>query len=723
MDKSKSPQKSPRENIIKIKLLDIFPSIIELKQQQKELDIIFQGLDIFYNLYELLNNKTELTLNIKNKNSIIISLIKSNNIFATCVFHIKKGDHWITFSYENKKKKETNFVQSLIDCIKIKLNCELSKNPIKNKNNKNIFLNTKKLNHNNNNIKNNYLKQNSNYSSLTTDDNLKLPNKINKLGSNKLIKNISMECSSKDKINESVKYSYIKYDYSKNNKSNKELNILNRIKTKNNLDYTKYDNLALRLNKIVDINEESKLNLTQKHKNKNGNNNNLNPSINGNKFSNNKLYNNFDFDTSKKGKKIIKNKLLNSNTYNNELNNLKYSKYYNKNIIEKSQDNIESIYISSSLLGNLTNRNNQGSKKEIKNIDNIINNKNNSKTPLVPKINKFQNTQNIMQKEKKNKNKQSPEFTHDYNNEQSSSNGENKNDNDNINNISNLDDDYINEYNSYEKLKEDFILLYNDNYVKNVQEDLLKLEIELFVEKLVGLISAYNQEINEKKIKNKIIETNLKEIESKYLKMKKLYYKLKLIRKKMKQNNAYIRNNKNNLKLIENNEFEINKQQINLFNLFYLTKYNNIDYIKSNKNPSKDKQELKNILNIILTNSKSKIKKDFVQNDKINNKLDNITKLENNEVKYKYKYTKPKARTRVIPSLQQTKINTKDIKSNINEENIENNNNDMEINKENIKDNFNFSGYDLNIQNLYNKKIYKTETYNPNKTYSKKIPK
>ena len=55
------------------------------------------------------------------------------------------------------------------------------------------------------------------------------------------------------------------------------------------------------------------------------------------------------------------------------------------------------------------------------------------------------------------------------------------------------------ESDNYSKLKEDFILLYNDNYVKNIQEDLLKLEIELFVEKMTGLTSAYHYEINEKK--------------------------------------------------------------------------------------------------------------------------------------------------------------------------------------------------------------------------------
>ena len=89
MDKQNSPLNSPRETIIKLKLLDIFPSIIELEQQQNEISIIFQGLDTFYNLYDLLKTKTEITLNAKTKSSIIISLIKSDNIFATSIFNIK----------------------------------------------------------------------------------------------------------------------------------------------------------------------------------------------------------------------------------------------------------------------------------------------------------------------------------------------------------------------------------------------------------------------------------------------------------------------------------------------------------------------------------------------------------------------------------------------------------------------------------------------------------
>ena len=398
MDKSKSPPRSPNEKIIRIKLLDIFPTIKELQQQQNDLDIIFQGLDIFYNLIELLKSKIELTINTKNKTSIIISLIKSNNIFATCVFNIKQGEQWVTFSYENKKKKEASFAQSLIDCIKLKLNCEISKNITKKKKNKNINLNSKKIN---NNIKNINPKNISNYTTYTTEENNKIPNKMKIIPSSKGLKNISIEGSPQEKFQEKIKYSFIKYDNSNQNKINKEINTLNRSKIKVNFDRITCDDLSLRLNKIVAHNntkEESKLNLTQMQKKKNRSNNNLNLLKNSNKNlklnnKDNKIYNNFDSDSNKRNKQIIKNKILNTNTYDCELNILKKIKTNNKlkNKIERSQENIESIYLNNAL----TDEDNKRSKKELKNSDNI-NNKKNSKTPVITKINNFINSHNSL---------------------------------------------------------------------------------------------------------------------------------------------------------------------------------------------------------------------------------------------------------------------------------------------------------------------------------------
>ena len=728
MDKSKSPPRSPNEKIIRIKLLDIFPSIKELQQQQNDLDIIFQGLDIFYNLIELLKSKIELTINTKNKTSIIISLIKSNNIFATCVFNIKQGEQWVTFSYENKKKKEASFAQSLIDCIKLKLNCEISKNIIKKKKSKNINLNSKKIN---NNIKNINPKNISNYTTYTTEENNKIPNKMKIIPSSKGLKNISIEGSPQEKFQEKIKYSFIKYDNSNQNKINKEINTLNRSKIKVNFDRITCDDLSLRLNKIVAHNntkEESKLNLTQMQKKKNRSNNNLNLLKNSNKNlklnnKDNKIYNNFDSDSNKRNKQIIKNKILNTNTYDCELNILKKIKTNNKlkNKIERSQENIESIYLNNAL----TDEDNKRSKKELKNSDNI-NNKKNSKTPVITKINNFINSHNSL---KENKKKYSPPNLYYNKNEddQSSSNFENENEsetnNKNINNdssdniLSNFDFNN-NENNDYEKLREDFNLLYNDNYVKNVNEDLFKLEIELCVEKMTGLINSYNADINFKKLENRILEEKLKINANKFFKLKKLFYKLKLIRKKYKKDNIHINQNEMNIKLIDDKELQINKKEIELFNLLYPNQNDISDKVNSNK-----KEELKKIITIILSKT---INKNILSQENLLHKLDDIIKLDNNEnnneEKYQIKYTKPKTRTRIIPKLQQTKFT---MRNNIDEPNDEIISFNKNLNEEDRKDNFNnnFKELNLNTKNLYIKNKFKTETYNPKQTYSKKLPK
>ena len=728
MDKSKSPPRSPNEKIIRIKLLDIFPSIKELQQQQNDLDIIFQGLDIFYNLIELLKSKIELTINTKNKTSIIISLIKSNNIFATCVFNIKQGEQWVTFSYENKKKKEASFAQSLIDCIKLKLNCEISKNITKKKKNKNINLNSKKIN---NNIKNINPKNISNYTTYTTEENNKIPNKMKIIPSSKGLKNISIEGSPQEKFQEKIKYSFIKYDNSNQNKINKETNTLNRSKIKVNFDRITCDDLSLRLNKIVAHNntkEESKLNLTQMQKKKNRSNNNLNLLKNCNKNlklnnKDNKIYNNFDSDSNKRNKQIIKNKILNTNTYDCELNILKKIKTNNKlkNKIERSQENIESIYLNNAL----TDEDNKRSKKELKNSDNI-NNKKNSKTPVITKINNFINSHNSL-KENKIKYSQPNLYYNKNEDDQSSSNFENENEsetnNKNINNdsgnniLSNFDFNN-NENNDYEKLKEDFNLLYNDNYVKNVNEDLFKLEIELCVEKMTGLINSYNADINFKKLENRILEEKLKINANKFFKLKKLFYKLKLIRKKYKKDNIHINQNEMNIKLIDDKELQINKKEIELFNLLYPNQNDISDKVNSNK-----KEELKKIITIILSKS---INKNILSQENLLHKLDDIIKLDNNEnnneEKYQIKYTKPKTRTRIIPKLQQTKFT---MRNNIDEPNDEIISFNKNLNEEDRKDNFNnnFKELNLNTKNLYIKNKFKTETYNPKQTYSKKLPK
>ena len=118
---------SETNNPIKLTVLDIFPSYNELNPTQEEMLLIFQGLNHFFDLKEILSIKKIIEIQNNNQLSIIVSLIKSNNIIATGIINIKQGEQWITFNYENKNKKTpSNLVLSLIDCIKLKIYVEVN---------------------------------------------------------------------------------------------------------------------------------------------------------------------------------------------------------------------------------------------------------------------------------------------------------------------------------------------------------------------------------------------------------------------------------------------------------------------------------------------------------------------------------------------------------------------------------------------------------------------
>ena len=113
-------------SIIKLTLNDIFPALEEIEKNSKEeISIIFQGLNMFYNLKDLLLNKKAIYINkFSSKNTLLISLVQSVDILANGLLKIKSGSQWVTFSYENKKvSPQSNLALSLIDCIKININC------------------------------------------------------------------------------------------------------------------------------------------------------------------------------------------------------------------------------------------------------------------------------------------------------------------------------------------------------------------------------------------------------------------------------------------------------------------------------------------------------------------------------------------------------------------------------------------------------------------------
>ena len=119
---------------IKITFLEINPPLNELIKAKEEINIIFQGNDNFYDLKKFLSSKIPIQLN-RYKKSLIITLLKSNNIFATGLLTIRPGEQYIILNYENKKKiistKAVN-INNLAECIKIKILCEYENNNINN---------------------------------------------------------------------------------------------------------------------------------------------------------------------------------------------------------------------------------------------------------------------------------------------------------------------------------------------------------------------------------------------------------------------------------------------------------------------------------------------------------------------------------------------------------------------------------------------------------------
>ena len=157
-------------NPIKLTILDLFPSFTELNPKHEEMLLIFQGLNTFFNLKEILSSQKKIEIENNNQSSLIISLIKSNNIIATGFINIKQGEQWITMNYENKNKKlASNLALSLIDCIKLKIFCDIKNKTQINTTFNNISINSSALN----------LNTNSNYTNRNITKTKHVINQIN----------------------------------------------------------------------------------------------------------------------------------------------------------------------------------------------------------------------------------------------------------------------------------------------------------------------------------------------------------------------------------------------------------------------------------------------------------------------------------------------------------------------------------------------------------------
>ena len=199
MDKTDS-----KNNLLKISFLEINPPINELAKSKEELNIIFQGHDNFYDFKKCLLTKTPILLN-RYKKSLIMTLLKSNNIFATGLFTVRQGEQNVIFNYENKKKisstKAVN-INNILECIKIKILCEFEKKD------KAIISNI-----------NNSISENSNNNSAN-----KYVPKVNLMKSNHLNNNAKIKNNNK-KIYEKKKKIF--GNFSINNNNNIKKNFIN----------------------------------------------------------------------------------------------------------------------------------------------------------------------------------------------------------------------------------------------------------------------------------------------------------------------------------------------------------------------------------------------------------------------------------------------------------------------------------------------------------------
>ena len=678
-----------KNNIIKITFLEIIPPINEIIKPKEDLNIIFQGNDTFYDFKKYLLSKNPIQINY-NKKSIIMTLLKNNNIFATGFFSIRQGEQNIFFNYENNKKNvSTKIVKinNLSECLRIKIFCELENlstistlnrdsirtnyenndnkyitkvnlmkpiriNNYKN-NNKKIYDKKKRIlsqmhQTNNNSMKKNFVNNSqefgAEYTSILTEE--KNFNNI----SNNDIKKFSKIISNTARKNETSNYKNVS---TINKAKSKNYLTSNTKQNKNYGKHIKMNNSSLNIINPKDKfnsndNNQNSINNKNYYSNRNSLKTNIPKNMIINRNSNKKSLNNKNMKTSlnnyisgkiiehmgnEKVNYISINKSMNKNNIysknisdtnkiksNNITMNSISTTFTKKNDLEFSmnslQDNEDKNYLNFNLsnkntLRSFTNRINDEklTKHLYENKNNIIQNKKVNYTKH--KFNKSLGQQSFTEKifcENNDLNLNLTEKKENFNYNLCKSENKlevnlkeiNKDVNNDINDINKNDlykenENELNlENNNFIKLKEDFNLLYNLEYINKISEDLLKLEVELFIEKMNDLFSEYHNQMDEKILEKTINNQEYKINFDKYLLYNKLKDKLEIIKKKYLKEKSII----TNIRKQNDKNVETNLNELDIFKIIFP------DLIT--KDRTDKKIQLKNILLIILKKEENK---------------------------------------------------------------------------------------------------------------------
>ena len=733
-----------QNNEMKIILLETKPSLKSLEKNNEQISIIFQGINAIYNLKKLLSDKTEILIN-NCKKSLIISLLKSDRIFATSLFKIAYGEQWITFNYNSKNTSVLKLNIKYLDTIRMKIKCErkIKVNKIlslSNKSPKNIpkkirlsLIDSSIQRYNSNKkVKENFFnsnvvgEENTRYRNSFIIGNFNSCNNLNKLNSNENIKYSFQKTKTRNDIkiqslsirnSELTTFSQSKLDiqnnfnnnviknssynvnsYKPNNKikrkvknqinikvfnsNNKNFSINSSLYSLNNHEMNNFDNysnyekknLTLVEKQIQTLNskiEQIKEKLNTQNNSSNitspnslaisKRNSNISKKLNINLYDNsmniknnkNHLISGFNKNSHKsyknKNKKIIKNKILSTS-------NIQMNLPYNYLIITTRKDESSS----NSLLGN-------DFKNEL-----YKNKKKKFRQPLTSKRSKVKPTISPKNNNKSQNSMQDIILNFEKNQEED--------------NLKYLDDIKEDEdiFGNFFLLKNDLTSFYNKQYIKNIKDDLLKLEIELLVEKMIELILAYHDQIEEIKCKNVIEKKNFRKNSYKYINIYKLNNRLQLIKDKFKAKNINLNDNNKCIIFQKETNLLLNKKEFNFFENIIYSKRKNINY--TNK-------KLKKIIYLILNNQKNK---DIIEVDKFKTWLKEKLKIKEEAHNNQINTTEHKIRTKVIPKKQKTKIFA-----------IMNNND--KNNYKNISD-LSIDNNSLNEQKFLNKNL-KTEVY------------
>ena len=167
--------------------------------------------------------------------------------------------------------------------------------------------------------------------------------------------------------------------------------------------------------------------------------------------------------------------------------------------------------------------------------------------------------------------------------------------------------------NKFEQLLNDFLLLYNNDSLKNLNINEIELEFHFLVEKIYELINEYYKEYHSLLNQNNSLINNIKYYVYEYNNLLKLQNRVK--RKEGKEVLINIRNDNNNDKYYSNNIKKLNKELEILKNI-------NLGLINKNIKNESSKKLLKNILSMIVKKNKSALNQKQITNlNKINIKI------------------------------------------------------------------------------------------------------